>query len=1033
MLIALGALTAASLSAAWAGERDRSPIVAANAVGTRHVVAVLHGIAAAAALPLVALLAADELGVIRAERPRSGLTLAAVAWCYLAGRRMLRDPGSRRTMEAGTHLVAAAGIAVAAPSLTGSVLSVGSATAVTASIAVMTGRPARSIPAWLLGVAFALLALSRAGVDPGDLHFWVFGIGVVTTVVSTVAGAGARRWAGWLQPPLAIGLLLIPTGLALALADRRGLAVSALTAAAVYTLLGVLMRTGGFTLPAAAMLAIAYAHLLEERLSPFEEPLMWLPLAAGFALGALVAPRPRWDRFDMGSGLIVAWLATAALAVVVAGREGDLALVMLATAGTLTGYAAARRDVWFWYAGLVVGTIGAAIAGTGWAALALAIDAAAVAGHATVSADRFARTILAPSAAVLAGASFWATGAAAGWSAGEAVVAILAGSAVLAVPATWLLVRPAPVRVHMWTAPLHGVAQTGVVAAGGIALARFGADGGGWWAGLSTDEAWLVLTVLATLEAAIAGIVGTVRREAVWVWISAGLVGAAYGTSIPWLDWTAGEAIGVTGIVTAAGAAVTTWRLTTGRTASDWVGACHWLTHAGAFALAVTSLARLDDPAGWAGFSPNDARLLIAVVMAGEAVVLGILGTRLRNATLVWGSVGCASLAHLATGFWAAWTPRETVGWTLAAAAAAAIVGTSVARTRSAGPAALWGSPLHALAQVGAAAAVLAAIDGLSPRTVPAIAAGICAGESVLFGAMAPVVPESWRPREGSAWFAIAAIGLALGATRSDEAAAVAVQTAAVVAAVALVVTARPPAAAASWRPALWWLGGGVSTVATITAGARFGWDSVDIAAVLAIAGAGLVAAGLRSGIWPISYVGMLAWLGSGLILGEAALGGNRHAYAVVIAFVLLVILEMERFRLARLTDAPDHRRDERVLAEWIVMCVPPVMALFDAVQEMGFALLLGVEAAVILLWALATEVRRRLLVGALGVVVAPVIPVGYVVADAVTGGISTGTMLVIGAIAAVVLITVGSVLERSRVKVGLAVRKASEVLERWE
>jgi hypothetical protein len=60
------------------------------------------------------------------------------------------------------------------------------------------------------------------------------------------------------------------------------------------------------------------------------------------------------------------------------------------------------------------------------------------------------------------------------------------------------------------------------------------------------------------------------------------------------------------------------------------------------------------------------------------------------------------------------------------------------------------------------------------------------------------------------------------------------------------------------------------------------------------------------------------------------------------------------------------------------------------------------------------------------------VYPLAQVLASAIRGGLSGGALLAIGAGVAVVLIVVGSLLERSRTKVGDVVRRLGEALEGW-
>ena len=116
-------------------------------------------------------------------------------------------------------------------------------------------------------------------------------------------------------------------------------------------------------------------------------------------------------------------------------------------------------------------------------------------------------------------------------------------------------------------------------------------------------------------------------------------------------------------------------------------------------------------------------------------------------------------------------------------------------------------------------------------------------------------------------------------------------------------------------------------------------------------------------------------------------------------------------------------------------MVVPLVTAGWFAYGErsLGHLALLAGVSVLITMWSLITRVRRRLLVGGLGLVAVVAYPVVRAFDSLIRGGASGGTWLAIGAGAAVVLITVGSILERNRIKVGTLLRRAVDLLEEWE
>jgi hypothetical protein len=297
-----------------------------------------------------------------------------------------------------------------------------------------------------------------------------------------------------------------------------------------------------------------------------------------------------------------------------------------------------------------------------------------------------------------------------------------------------------------------------------------------------------------------------------------------------------------------------------------------------------------------------------------------------------------------------------------------------------------------------------------------------------------PLLPDEWRTGDAAGVLAMAAALCSVGIGTGESARGAILQ--AVTAAAALAVFSAP--GFRERRPhvhsAAWIFGVGTIIGAAVLASSLVGPTSGALAGVLALGGAGFVAAGLRSGYWPVSYAGLIMILGAALLAGREVLGGNRHAYAIAIAVVLLVILDMERVRMHR-TDHPDRiaRLDFILIAELVVLGVPLVMAAVDALRELPYAGLLACEAVLVLAWAIASQVRRRLLVGALALVASILIPAVVLAVEAGSGGLSAGTALAIAAGVAVVLIVIGSLLERGRARVGRAVARVSEILEDWE
>jgi hypothetical protein len=346
----------------------------------------------------------------------------------------------------------------------------------------------------------------------------------------------------------------------------------------------------------------------------------------------------------------------------------------------------------------------------------------------------------------------------------------------------------------------------------------------------------------------------------------------------------------------------------------------------------------------------------------------------------------------------------------------------------------MWLPALQGLGQGSLLVGGGVAAASFSPSTAAWTWGGLLAVEAGIVGAGAPLVPEDLRPRDASALLAAGAVLSAAGGVTQGPEQVAAVQTAAGLGALALFVVAPVERELPAWRMAPWVFGIVAVAGAVVLAAAALGPGDGGTVGTLAIGGAGLVAGGLGSGRWPAAYVGMLMLLVAGLVAGHDLLGGNRHLYAGAIAVVLLIILEMERIRMSRI-DHPDAalRLDQTRVVELIVLAGPLALAALDSFGDPAFAGLLAGEAVIVLLWAIASRVKRRLVVGALGLVAAILIPAGVLAVEAASGGISSRAVLGIGALVAVALIAIGSMLERGRARVGRVVQRMSEILEDWE
>jgi hypothetical protein len=1283
LVAALAAVAVVHGIGAWAADAGR-PTLPASGRGAAAL-AVAQGSVAAAALPVLAIVAADAFTWVSQERPRAGLVLSAVAWVYVLGLWSIRTDRLRRIMVIGVWAVAASGISVAAPSLTASVIAVWSAAAVTGLVAVLDRSPIRSAPAWMLGVVAVVLSAARAGIAGADLHFIGFGIGAVLSLVPPILGRTDRMASRWLHAPVALGLLLMPVGIGFAIGDRRFLAILALTAAAVYVIMGLLLRFGGFSLPAAAMVGVAHAHLVEAWANPFEYPLVWMPLAALFAVGAMLFRGRSFSRGDPGFGLVAAWWATAGLATVFGIGHGQLDWILLIDAALLSCYGLASRSVVFWYLGLVLWGIAGVLFGTGWLSLVLLGIAGAVGIHAWMRGDRIAELALAPGSVVLAAGSYSALGVWLSWTAGEAIGIGLPVAVALTASASAASLAPLAPKPRMWVAPALSVAQGGMLVVASIGLFRVGGADVSWsWAGFSPEEAWLAIAATLVVESALVGIVGTIRRLDRWPWASAALAAGAIGCalasadpsigslvplltlaggvcaaigsgmwfggararlalwvwplhaigqlglavaavaavmrlggaevpwsweSLPlsdarlelavvlgleavlagsaatvkmlreaawvsvalsagaiamvgsWSRWDATEVLAISasaGALVAAAAAVL-WLRTPRRRAALWVGPSQVLGQLGLVVGFVTALGRLGEPAdasGWVGLSVLAAKLAAAAVLTFESVLLGAAATVRRLADWAWGSAlltagavslvlaalaptpgelmviltaGGAALAAVTAALWPLELPDRSSMWVapihglgqlgllaalggavmrLSASDAGGWAGLSIGEAqlviiavlgfeavligvvgtmrrdhvapwvsavlaggayamvgvragwetdavftasvipgilaaglsaggflgRISGRASLWIGPVHAVGQAGLVTAGAAAALSFAGNAAAGYWAALLALEAAGVLMAAPLLPAEWRAGDAAGVLATGAALCAVGIGTTETSRGALLQVIALAAGLAAFAAPGLQEHRRDLRSSAWIFALGTMVGAALLAVSLIGPVSGALDGVLALGGAGLVAAGLRSGYWPISYGGLVLVLAAALLAGREALGGNRHAYAVAIAVVLLIILDMERIRVHRMEHPdPAPQLEALRIAEFVTVGIPLVMAAVDALGELSYAGLLAAESVVVVIWAIASQVRRRLLIGSLALVASILIPAVILAVEAGSGGITAGSALAIGAGVAVILIVIGSLLERGRARVGRAVARVSEILEEWE
>jgi hypothetical protein len=231
-------------------------------------------------------------------------------------------------------------------------------------------------------------------------------------------------------------------------------------------------------------------------------------------------------------------------------------------------------------------------------------------------------------------------------------------------------------------------------------------------------------------------------------------------------------------------------------------------------------------------------------------------------------------------------------------------------------------------------------------------------------------------------------------------------------------------------RTALLIMAVGYSVIPVAAAAMLWGPLAREVGYLLIVSGGALAAYGVTARRLVAFEGAVVVWMASMLVLLQDYFTQQLHATVVLVAIVLLSVLEAERFRHRREGEAqPEAMR----VAEWVVMTVPLVLATTEMFTNLGYGLLLAAEGLALTVWGAFTRVRRRAVVGLTAVTAAIVLAVMIPTIEGVRHGLTGGTWLVIGAVAAVVLIAAGSLIEKHRAQIGDRLAHWEEILESWD
>jgi hypothetical protein len=983
-------------------------------------------VAAVTLVPLTQLIG-RQIPFIADERSRFGPVLAGLSWVYLAGA-VQRLERARRIAVPFAYMAGLTAVAVSAPSIMASLLTTLSAAAVTALLAFRSGRPYATLLSWMLGVAAALLAAYRVGVAGADLYLVLHWVGALLVVVPALIILWQRRaedtaessgvTSSWLVPPVCLGMLLLPASLAMAIAAGGWVAWIAVITALAYAAIGLATRAGGVAIPVAAAMSIAYASILydNEWAHPFDQPLVWMPLAAAFiGVAALLPGNRRWRLLlDPAPGLVISGLGIGALSGAYSHPAGVLDIALVGCTVLLAAvYVIRAEEPWLIASGFTLIAAGL-VAGEYWAPAAT-LGATLVTGY-FADRKRTLPTAAALRAAAVVGvaATFGLTGVWLEWSASELVmiagigaVLTIGGAVALTIATSW------PARLVVWTTPVHAIGH-------GLAVTSYLAAVDD----LSGATPYGLATLLLLLEATAFGIIGTARR---WQGASNGAAGFIAGAFVLfgyWQHWSTHEAIAYTAITGAALSILTVAGFLAGGISDRlrmWLGPVLALGQAAGVAVVAMAVATLE---------PSEAAGVAAGVLAFEAVLAGSAGTIIRSALLATASAGLAAAAYGLVPQWLGWTRIDFIVVTAAVAGLLAITATIVTERRQ-GRWALWIAPLHGLTIVA-----VAAIAGKTLATTPGadelwILSAVAFGFASYLAVNAPAAPTEWNVRTLAVAFFISAAGLAVGAEVARDGAVFA--AALVVAAAGLVIAVGAGLlanTASTWRVEASLLSAGLLAVALGGVASRFDPLGVEMGTLLVVVGAALAGYGLLAHNVAVIEGAMVVWLGALMILVNQRMELTLHAAVIIVSVTLLATVELERYRCHLAEEVvPDGLHH----LEWVLMLAPLTLAVADMFESLWFGLALFAEGALLAVWGAFTEVRRRALLGVGAMVGAIVLSVIIPAMHGISAGLTGGTWLVIGAIAATFFIIAGSSIERRRHAIGRQLAHIAEILEDWE
>jgi hypothetical protein len=483
------------------------------------------------------------------------------------------------------------------------------------------------------------------------------------------------------------------------------------------------------------LLSVVWGYLLIAYIDVFADAVrsdaVWLvPFVGLLVIISAVLPRTVQDK-TLGNAVLVtvgSALIVMAISIGLAVSQGQPGATMAWSALCLVGLAVIQReDAWLHLAGVMLVTAGALTLGP-WLTASLAVVAATETLMAELRKEAEEGIILPWVATALWGATVTAAVVWLGLSPAAAVTIALTGGATLSALALSALLMKRDIGwLHRWRLPVLTLGQAGFIVGGAYAMESF-----------SESDATLVLAGIAGIEAVLVGLPGTIHRNTPAIWLSTSLIAGSAALALRGLEF-ADPVIVFTlvamGTVVSA-AALARWLA---RHETSWTDL--WVPPMAV--LGQVSFVGAGIQAAWS-FRPQDALLVLALIVGIEAVLVGLPGTIHRNTPAIWLSTSLiAGSAALTLGGleldWIelVWT-TGIVAISLLTVWLVSVVGTENDRI------VVWELPMAVLAQAALATSGVAGTMGLSPLDAYLIWMVLLALDMAAFAVVATATSTSW-------------------------------------------------------------------------------------------------------------------------------------------------------------------------------------------------------------------------------------------------------------------------------------------------